>query len=412
MELSPKEAGFAPGRLDRIADHLNRAYIDNGKIAGCQVAVTRKGRLAYFESLGQMDRERGKAVRDDTIFRIYSMTKPITSVALMMLYERGYFQLNDPVHRFVPEWRDHRVWISGERATMQTTRPRRPVSMRDMLCHTGGLTYGTALAALGAPDSGHPVDKEYARIGVRRGDGEDLRAFMGKLAQVPLRYEPGERWMYSLSTDVCGALVEIISGKRFDKFLADEIFGPLKMKDTSFTVPRDKLDRFAANYRRGPDKKLQLVDDPEKSVYLKEQTFFSGGGGLAGTTADYVRFCDMLRRGGELDGARILGPRTIELMHRNHLKDGKDLTQMAIGGFSETANEGVGFGLGFACTLDSVASGSIVGSDWYWGGAASTIFWVDAKDDLAVVFMTQLMPSGAFNFRGQLKSIVYSSIAD
>ncbi|MGZ5932216.1 MAG: serine hydrolase domain-containing protein [Rhizomicrobium sp.] len=412
MELSPKEAGFAPGRLDRIAAHLNRAYIDNGKIAGCQVAVTRKGHLAYFKSLGQMDRERGKAMRDDAIFRIYSMTKPITSVALMMLYERGYFQLNDPVHRFVPEWRDHRVWISGEGATMQTSKPRRAVSMRDMLCHTGGLTYGTALAALGAPDSGHPVDKEYTRVGVRRGDGEDLRAFMGKLAQVPLRYEPGERWMYSLSTDVCGALVEIISGKRFDKFLADEIFGPLKMKDTSFSVPRDKLDRFAANYRRGPDKKLQLVDDPQKSVYLKEQTFFSGGGGLVGTTADYVRFCDMLRRGGELDGARILGPRTIELMHRNHLKDGKDLTQMAIGGFSETANEGVGFGLGFACTLDSVASGSIVGSDWYWGGAASTIFWVDAKDDLAVVFMTQLMPSGAFNFRGQLKSIVYSSIAD
>jgi CubicO group peptidase (beta-lactamase class C family) len=184
------------------------------------------------------------------------------------------------------------------------------------------------------------------------------------------------------------------------------------MKDTSFVVPREKLNRFSANYRRGPDKKLQLIEDAEKSTYLKEPTFFSGGGGLTGTTADYVRFCEMLRRGGELDGARILGPRTIELMHRNHLKDGKDLTQMAIGGFSETANEGVGFGLGFACTLDSVTSGSIVGSDWYWGGAASTIFWVDAKEDLAVVFMTQLMPSGAFNFRGQLKSIVYSSIAD
>jgi CubicO group peptidase (beta-lactamase class C family) len=227
-----------------------------------------------------------------------------------------------------------------------------------------------------------------------------------------LRYQPGERWMYSLSTDVCGALVEIISGKRFDKFLEEEIFAPLKMTDTSFTVPREKLNRFAANYRRGPDKKLQLIEDPERSSYLKEPTFFSGGGGLTGTTKDYVRFCEMLRRGGELDGARILGPRTIELMHRNHLKDGKDLTQMAIGGFSETANEGVGFGLGFACTLDSVTSGSIVGSDWYWGGAASTIFWVDAKEDLAVVFMTQLMPSGAFNFRGQLKSIVYSSIAD
>jgi len=412
MELSPSKAGFAPDRLERIADHLNRAYIDNGKIAGCQVAVTRKGHLAYFKSLGQMDRERGKKMTDDAIFRIYSMTKPITSVALMTLYERGYFQLNDPVHRFVPEWRDQRVWVSGEGPAMATEKPNRPVSMRDMLCHTGGITYGAALAALGAPDSGHPVDKEYARIGVRRGDGEDLKSFVQKLGRVPLRYQPGERWMYSLSTDVCGALVEIISGKRFDKFLADEIFGPLKMKDTSFTVPREKLSRFAANYRRGPDKKLQLIEDPEKSSYLKEPTFFSGGGGLTGTTADYVRFCEMLRRGGELDGARILGPRTIELMHRNHLKDGKDLTQMAIGGFSETANEGVGFGLGFACTLDSVTSGSIVGSDWYWGGAASTIFWVDAKEDLAVVFMTQLMPSGAFNFRGQLKSIVYASIAD
>ena len=412
MELEPNKAGFAPGRLERIADHLNRAYIDNGKIAGCQVAVTRRGHLAYFKSLGQMDRERGKQMADDTIFRIYSMTKPITSVALMTLYERGYFQLNDPVHRFVPEWRDQRVWVSGEGPAMATERPNRPVSMRDMLCHTGGITYGAALAALGAPDSGHPVDKEYARIGVRRGDGEDLKSFVQKLGRVPLRYQPGERWMYSLSTDVCGSLVEIISGQRFDKFLEDEIFGPLKMKDSSFTVPREKLSRFAANYRRGPDKKLQLIEDPEKSTYLKDPTFFSGGGGLTGTTADYVRFCEMLRRGGELDGACILGPRTIELMHRNHLKDGKDLTQMAIGGFSETANEGVGFGLGFACTLDSVTSGSTVGSDWYWGGAASTIFWVDAKEDLAVVFMTQLMPSGAFNFRGQLKSIVYASIAD
>ena len=412
MELSPGKAGFAQGRLERIADHLSRAYIDNGKIAGCQVAVTRRGHLAYFKSLGQMDRERGKQMADDTIFRIYSMTKPITSVALMTLYERGYFQLNDPVHRFVPEWRDQRVWVSGEGSAMATEKPHRPVSMRDMLCHTGGITYGAALAALGAPDTGHPVDKEYARIGVRRGDGEDLKSFVQKLGRVPLRYQPGERWMYSLSTDVCGALVEIISGKRFDKFLEEEIFAPLKMTDTSFTVPREKLNRFAANYRRGPDKKLQLIEDPERSSYLKEPTFFSGGGGLTGTTKDYVRFCEMLRRGGELDGARILGPRTIELMHRNHLKDGKDLTQMAIGGFSETANEGVGFGLGFACTLDSVTSGSIVGSDWYWGGAASTIFWVDAKEDLAVVFMTQLMPSGAFNFRGQLKSIVYSSIAD
>ncbi|HWF76091.1 MAG TPA: serine hydrolase domain-containing protein, partial [Caulobacteraceae bacterium] len=390
---------------------LERNYIASGKIAGCQVAVARHGHLAYFRSFGQMDRERAKPMADDAIFRIYSMSKPITSVALMSLYERGYFQLNDPVSRFFPSWKDHRVWVSGRGADMKTEAPARPVTMRDMLCHTGGLTYGAQLVALGAPDDGHPVDAAYAEAGVRRGRGETLMEFMEKLAKVPLRYQPGERWMYSLSTDVCGALVEKISGQRFDKYLQAAIFDPLGMKDTSFVVTPEKLDRFCANYRRAPDKTLQLIADADRD-YLNEPSFFSGGGGLTGTTEDYLRFCEMIRRGGELDGARILGPRTIELMHRNHLKDGKDLTQMAVGGFSETANEGVGFGLGFATTLDTVRSGSIAAGDFYWGGAASTIFWVDAEEDLTVVFMTQLMPSGAFNFRGQLKSIIYSSIVE
>jgi CubicO group peptidase (beta-lactamase class C family) len=246
---------------------------------------------------------------------------------------------------------------------------------------------------------------------VRRGRGETLMEFVDKLAKVPLRYQPGERWMYSLSTDVCGALVEKISGQRFDKYLQEHIFDPLGMKDTSFVVAPDKLDRFCANYRRAPDKTLQLIADADRD-YLTEPSFFSGGGGLTGTTEDYLRFCEMIRRGGEFEGERILGPRTIQLMRRNHLKDGKDLTQMAIGGFSETANEGVGFGLGFATTLDTVKSGSIAAGDFYWGGAASTIFWVDDIEDLTVVFMTQLMPSGAFNFRGQLKSIIYSSIVE
>jgi len=349
---------------------------------------------------------------DDSIFRIYSMTKPITSVALMTLYERGYFQLNDPVSRFFPAWKNHRVWVSGAGADMVTEDPVRPLSMRDMLCHTGGLTYGAALVALGAPDAGLAVDKVYAEVGVRRGRGETLMEFMDKLAQVPLLYQPGERWMYSLSTDVCGALVEKISGQRFDRYLQDTIFGPLGMNDTAFTVAPEKADRFCANYRRGADKSLQLLDDPATSDYLNEPSFFSGGGGLTGTTEDYLRFCEMLRRGGEFEGARILGPRTIDLMRRNHLKDGRDLTQMAIGGFSETANEGVGFGLGFATTMDGVRNGGLGEGDYYWGGAASTIFWVDPKEDLSVVFMTQLMPSGAFNFRGQLKSIIYSSIVD
>ena len=412
MELAPKNTGLSTARLERITEHLERNYVGPGKIAGCQIAVARHGHLAYFRSLGQMDRERDKPMTDDSIFRIYSMTKPITSVALMTLYERGYFQLNDPVSRFFPAWKNHRVWVSGAGADMVTEDPVRPLSMRDMLCHTGGLTYGAALVALGAPDAGLAVDKVYAEVGVRRGRGETLMEFMDKLAQVPLLYQPGERWMYSLSTDVCGALVEKISGQRFDRYLQDTIFGPLGMNDTAFTVAPEKADRFCANYRRGADKSLQLLDDPATSDYLNEPSFFSGGGGLTGTTEDYLRFCEMLRRGGEFEGARILGPRTIDLMRRNHLKDGRDLTQMAIGGFSETANEGVGFGLGFATTMVGVRNGGLGEGDYSWGGAASTIFWVDPKEDLSVVFMTQLMPSGAFNFRGQLKSIIYSSIVD
>ena len=302
MELAPKNTGLSTARLERITEHLERNYIQPGKIAGAQVAVSRHGHLAYFHSFGQMDRERNRPMADDTIFRIYSMSKPITSVALMMLYERGYFQLNDPVSRFFPSWKDHRVFVSGPFENMQTVAPNRPVSMRDMLCHTGGLTYGAALESLGAPETKDAVADAYKAHGVRRGKGETLEEFMEKLAKVPLAYQPGERWLYSLSTDVCGALVERISGKRFDRYLQEEIFEPLGMKDTAFTVAADKQSRFAANYRRGADKGLHLVDDPTTSDYLQEQTFFSGGGGLTGTTEDYLRFCEMLRRGGEFEG--------------------------------------------------------------------------------------------------------------
>ena len=338
------------------------------------------------------------------------MTKPITSVALMTLYEKGYFQLNDPVSRYVPSWKNHRVWVSGEGGGMQTQAPARPVSFRDVLSHQAGLTYGGGLPGVGIQ---HPIDRIYRDLKIRSsGSADSMQTFLDKLSKVPLRYQPGTAWMYSLATDVCGALVEVISGVPFAQYLQDEIFGPLGMKDTAFFVAPDKVDRFAANYERGPDKKLKLLDDPATSAFITEPGFKSGGGGLTGTSADYLRFCEMLRRGGELDGARILGPRTIEVMHMNHLPGGKDLTQLAIGGFSETANEGVGFGLGFASTLGQVQTGTLGVGDYYWGGAASTIFWVDPKEDLSVVFMTQLMPSGTFNFRGQLKSIIYASIID
>ena len=410
MDAQSQWTGLDAGRLERIAEHLERNYIAPGKLAGCQISVARHGHLAYSKSFGLMDIERGKPTRDDTIYRIYSMTKPITSVALMSLYEKGYFQLNDPVSRYVPSWKNHRVWVSGEGDDMVTEALGRPVTFRDVLSHMAGLTYGGGLPGVGLQ---HPIDKVYRSLKIRsNGSGDTMTEFMDKLAQVPLRYQPGQAWMYSLATDVCGALVEIISGKPFAQYLQDEIFGPLGMKDTSFHVSPDKVDRFAANYERGPDKKLKLLDDPATSAFTKDPGFKSGGGGLTGTSADYMRFCEMLRRGGELDGHRILGPRTLEIMHMNHLPQGQDLTQVAIGGFSETANEGVGFGLGFASTMSQVATGGLGTGDYYWGGAASTIFLVDPKEDMTMVFMTQLMPSGTFNFRGQLKNLIYSAIID
>ena len=404
METNPAAAGFDAARLNRISTHLYENYVATGKIVGCQALVARHGHVAYFNSFGCADRERNEPMRDDTIFRIYSMTKPITSVALMTLYEQGHFQLNDPVSRFLPSWKDQKVWVSGDGDEMQLKAPDQPMTFRHVLSHTGGLTYGAG---------NHPVDKVYQKLGVNRDRSESLGSFVEKLAKVPLRYEPGTRWMYSLSTDVCGALVEAISRMPFDRYLRLNVFEPLGMVDTAFHVPPEKQARFAANYQREPDKTLRLIDDPQgASQYLQKPLFFSGGGGLVSTTADYLRFCEMLRRGGELDGKRILGSRTIDLMRKNHLAGGKDLASMAIGAFSETAYEGVGFGLGFASTLGEVEAGTLGAGDYYWGGAASTIFWVDPKEDLEVIFMTQLMPSATFNFRGQLKNIIYSAIVD
>ena len=407
MELNPVAAGLNAARLERITAHIDTNYIEPGKITGCQVMVARHGVPAYFRSFGQMDRERGKPLADDAIFRIYSMTKPITSVALMMLFEEGRFQLNDPVWKYIPSWRDQKVWIEGEGERMKTREPGTPMTMRHVLSHTAGLTYGGSLYP-----SKHPVDQVYQQLRVSREPGETVESFTEKLSKVPLRYEPGAAWMYSLATDVCGCLVELISGQSFDGFLAERIFEPLGMKDTALWVPPEKLGRFAANYERKRDKSLRLIDDPQTSKYLSPPSFPSGGGGLVGTTADYARFCEMLRRGGELDGHRIISSRTLKLMTRNHLPEGRDLASCAIGAFSETAYDGVGFGLGFASTLDEVQAGAVGAGDFYWGGAASTIFWVDPVEDLYVIFMTQLMPSATFNFRGQIKNIVYGALED
>ena len=251
MDVNAKEAGLNSNRLETISRHLMDNYINPGKISGCQVMVSRHGVPAYFSSFGQMDIERNKPVLEDTIFRIYSMTKPITSVALMMLFEEGRFQLNDPVSRFIPSWKGQRVWVSGDGDQMKTREPESPMTMRHLLSHTSGLTYGTGLFP-----SEHPVDKFYDTVGVNRDPGETIETFADKLSKVPLRYDPGTQWCYSLATDVCGCLVEFISGMPFEQFLQERILDPLGMNDTAFVVPEKKLDRLAANYGRRVDKTL------------------------------------------------------------------------------------------------------------------------------------------------------------
>ena len=406
------KTGLSKPRLERLTDLLQAQYVEPGKIAGCQVLVARHGHVAYARSFGQMDRERAKPWADDTLVRIYSMTKPIASVALMMLWERGLFQIDEPVFKVLPEFADLKVWISGEGASLQTEAALKPVTFRHILSHTSGLTYGTLLESVGAPAARHPVDAAYKALRVRAEREEDLDAFVGKLGRLPLRYQPGRQWMYSLATDVIGALVQRLSSKRFDRFVHDEILDPLGMVDTAFHVRANTAGRFAACYARRADKTTVLQDDPQTSPYLQEPVFFSGGGGLVSTMADYHRFCEMLRRGGELDGTRIIGPRTLAFMTRNHLVGGASLAELALDSFSETTPAGVGFGLGFAMTVDGVRAGSPSEGDYYWGGAASTVFWVDPVQDLVVIFLTQLMPSSTFNFRGQLKSIVYSALED
>jgi CubicO group peptidase (beta-lactamase class C family) len=408
MAVKPEQVGLSEERLARITSHLQSRYINPQKIMGCSTLVARRGEIAYRTDLGKMDIERDKELAADTIFRIYSMSKPITSVALMMLYEQGHFQLADPVHKFIPQWRDLQVFKSGEYPDFQTGPVARPMTVKDLLSHQAGLTYGFE-----APEQS-ALDTAYQKLEVSGDRKEDtLQDMIHKMAQLPLEYSPGTAWKYSMATDVCGYLVEVLSGMTLADYFRQHIFEPLGMVDTGFSVPSDQVDRFAANYHRRADKTLGLEDDPETSRYLKMPTFFSGGGGLVSTMADYYRFCQMLLNGGELDGHRLLGPRTIALMTRNHLTGGQDLYQMAMEGFSETTNDGIGFGLGFASVIDPViaqAIGSV--GEYYWGGAASTIFWIDPTEELIVIHMTQLMPSGTFNFRGQLKSIIYPAIID
>lgn len=407
-DIDATAAGMDPVRLARIDEHLRSRYVEPGKIAGCQVLVARHGHVAHRSSIGCMDRERAVPVGDDTIWRWYSMTKPVTGAALLTLYEQGRVKLTDPVHRFLPEWRDAKVRVRNGDGSTSLVAPERPMSVRDALMHMTGIGYGPSEARFDAAAllQGRPIRAidPAATLG-------DLSVM---LAAEPLRSHPGTRWFYSWSTDICARLVEVISGVRFSEYLREVLFEPLGMVDTGFFVPEEAAHRVAALYARGADRSLRLVDDPANRRLTRPPALESGGGGLVGTIDDYARFCQMLLGGGSLGGTRVLGRPTVELMRTNHLPGGGELRDFAVpGAYGEVGFEGNGFGLTVATSLGPAATATAASAGTFmWGGAASTIFWIDPVEDLFVVFMTQLLPSGTFDFRGQLTALTYAAIDD
>src|SRR5947199_415525 len=414
---SPEQAGMSKAALDRLENHLKQRYVDAGRFPGTQLLIYRRGKVVHSTVKGFADLERKAPVKDDTIFRIYSMTKPITSVAFMMLVEEGRVALDEPVYKYIPEWKNLGVFQAGTFPAFLTKPPTRPMLIVDLLRHTSGLTYGFQQRS--------NVDAAYRekKIGevIKAGT---LQSMIGDLAKIPLEFSPGEAWNYSVSTDVIGYLIGKISGIPFEQFLKQRIFDPLGMADTDFFVPADKVHRFAACYNADPggmmsfhavEKKggLTLQDDPATSSFLIRPSFISGGGGLCSTAADYLTFCRALLNGGELGGVRLIGPKTLALMTTNHLPGGRDLPEMSRSMFAEATYNGIGFGLGFSVTMDP-AKTLIPGSpgEYAWGGAATTSFWIDPAEELIAIFMTQVLPSSAYPVRRELRTMVYSAITD
>lgn len=403
VDAEPGEVGFDPDRLGRIDSHFRR-YVDDGRLPGWTIAVARRGRVAHLAHYGLADIEAGRAVADDTVWRIYSMSKPITSVAAMMLYERGALELTDPVSRYIPAFADMRVYRGGSAANPGTVPAGEPIRIWHLLSHTAGLTYGFHHA--------HPVDEMYRAKGFEFGAprGMDLEGACEAFAQFPLVFDPGTEWNYSVATDVLGRVVEVASGKKLDAFFTEEILGPLDMIDTAFSVGGSDLDRLAALYVRNPAGGLRRYDTMGAAA-TREPTYLSGGGGLVSTAADYHRFTQMLARGGELEGVRLLSPRTVAYMATNHLPGGHDLDTVGRPIFAESSFAGVGFGLGFSVVLDPVAGKGVTSAGEYaWGGLASTAFWVDPVEEITAMFFTQLMPSSTYPIRPQLRTLVNQAV--
>jgi CubicO group peptidase (beta-lactamase class C family) len=395
--VSASDLGFVPDRLQRISDHIQTNYLDNGKLPFASLLVGRGDDIALNWSSG---------IAQDAIFRIASMTKPVTSVAFMQLVEQGKVALTDPVAKYIPEFARLGVFVAGGGNVPFVSRPPvTPMRIVDVLRHTSGLTYSFQERS--------NIDAAYRKTNVESWTKSTSQSFIDTLAQIPLEFDPGTQWNYSVSTDVLGILIERISGKSLSDYFCQHIFAPLGMGDTFFHVPADKASRIPQCFAFDPETKMKLFDEAgTDSLWAKGWSFNSGGGGLASTVADYHRFCRMLLNGGALDGIQIISPKTLELMTANHLPGGKDLTQLSKSLFSEAEMAGIGFGLGFATTIDSAATLTPCSTgDFYWGGMYSTAFFVDPIEDIIMIFMTQLMPSSTYPIRREIKTMIYSALA-
>jgi len=406
IEALPEDVGLSSAGMARLTHHI-QAYVDAGKLPGAISMVQRRGKVVHFQTYGLRDVEAGTPVEPETIFRIYSMTKPIVSVALMTLYEEGRFQLDDPVAQYISPFNGLKVLAGGTGAAPQVREPAREMTIADLLRHTSGLV-SQSDAVLG---------DAYMRLGLlTSASSGTLAEMIDKLGTLPLKCDPGAQFNYGISTDVVGYLCEVLSGQRLDAFVRERILGPLGMVDTGFAVPDEDVEHFAACYRPGhAGEPLLVVEDrPDASSrYTQPRTYLSGAGGMVSTASDYMRFCKMLANGGGLDGRRVIGPRTLAYMACNHLPGGRDLAHMSPASAGETSRAGVGFGLGFACVLDpTVLGGLSVPGEYYWGGAASTAFWITPTEDLAIVFMTQVRPSSTYPIRRELRALIYGSIVD
>jgi CubicO group peptidase (beta-lactamase class C family) len=405
VEVEAGEAGFDAGRLARIDRHFAR-YVEDGRLPGWLALVSRHGKVVHLATCGRRDLEVDLPVEAGTRFRIYSMTKPVTAVAAMQLYEEGAFALKDPVHRFIPSFEDLRVYRDGPASGPRTEPATQPMRIWHLLTHTAGLTYGFHYA--------HPVDAMYRAAGFEwvAPEGRDLAECCDLWAGLPLLFEPGSEWNYSVASDVLGRVVEVVSGQPLDRFFQERIFGPLGMTDTGFWVTEADAGELAALYSAGPGGRPVRNQDLGGRA-LGRPACLAGGGGLVSTAADYHRFTQALLGGGELDGARLLGTRTLAYMTRNHLPGGADLESFGRRLFAETTYDGIGYGLGLAVLLDPVANKVLsTPGELAWGGAASTFFWVDPAERLTAIFLTQLMPSSTYPLRSELRQLVYQALVD